>query len=367
MSPPLTVAGTPSGRPSARERWQQLCAAVRDLPTLARYGGHLALAVFLLVVSWELPLGEIQEPALGGQLVVPQAETHEPQPALTETSTGPRFLEPDVVPVTLKVMRGMSLPVRSPERSAKQITVFVYKVRAGDTVLTIARTFGLEGNSILWANDTLAANPDFLQIGQELYILPMNGAYHTVERGETLESIARMYKVTPAAISGFSGNGLEPPYMLTVGQKLVIPGGEKPDVPRHVQQYSGPIPKNAQKGTGVFGWPMAGYISQRYWTGHQAIDIGSPKGTPIVAADSGYVVYVQSSDQGYGRMVIIDHGNGQSTLYAHMSVCHVRVGQSVAKGQVIGLCGSTGNATGPHLHFEIIKSGVRRNPLLYLP
>jgi len=188
-----------------------------------------------------------------------------------------------------------------------------------------------------------------------------------VSGGETISTIARMYKVEPEVITGFSGNHLEPPYELTIGQKLVIPGGEKPYVPRVVHQYSGPIPKNAKKGTGTFGWPTAGYITQLYWSGHQAIDIGAPIGTAVVAADSGYIIRVQSSDRGYGRMVMIDHGNGYATLYAHLSVYHVRVGQSVAKGETIGLSGSTGNSTGPHLHFEIIKNGVRRNPMLYLP
>ena len=362
-----TVASGLTGRRSTQSRWQQLRSAVRDLPTVVRYGGHLALVLFLLFLSWDLPFGELQTPALGGQLVVPQQEGLQ-EPTLLETEAGTRahFLEPDVVPVTLKAMRGVSLPARAPER-AKETSVLVYRVRPGDTVLNIAQTFGLEGNSVLWANEDLAENPDFLQVGQELYILPVDGAYHTVAQGETVVTIARIYKVTADVITGFSGNGLEPPFTLTIGQKLVVPGGRKPYVPRHVHQYSGPIPKGAKKGTGVFGWPMAGYITQRYWPGHQAIDIGAPKGTSIVAADSGYVVRVQSSDRGYGRMVIVDHGNGFSTLYAHMSVYHVQVGQSVAKGQTIGLCGSTGNSTGPHLHFEIIKNGVRRNPLLYLP
>jgi len=117
----------------------------------------------------------------------------------------------------------------------------------------------------------------------------------------------------------------------------------------------------------VFAWPMNGLISQGYYSWHRAIDIAAAKGTRIVAADSGYVVTVQYSDTGYGRMVVVNHQNGYKTLYAHMSVINVELGQSVAKGELIGLCGSTGNSTGPHLHFEIMRQDVRLNPFIYLP
>jgi murein DD-endopeptidase MepM/ murein hydrolase activator NlpD len=112
---------------------------------------------------------------------------------------------------------------------------------------------------------------------------------------------------------------------------------------------------------------MSGYITQRHWNGHRAIDIGGSRGTPVMASDSGFVAVAQWSDVGYGRMIIIDHGNGTQTLYAHLSKYFVEVGQSVGKGEMIGHCGSTGNSTGPHLHFEIIQRGVRRNPFIFLP
>ena len=259
-----------------------------------------------------------------------------------------------------------SLPVVHQQRTAR-VTVFTYAVEAGDTVLDIANKFGLEGTSLLWANDKLADNPDFLKVGQELTILPVDGAYHAVSEGETVESIAARYQVEPSVISEFAGNGLSEGVALADGQKLIIPGGVKPYVPRRVFAYNGPTPQSAKKGSGSFVWPMSGYITQRFWEGHRAIDIGAGEGTPIVASDSGYVAVAQWSDVGYGRMVIVDHGNGYQTLYAHMIKYFVEPGQSVAKGEMIGHCGSTGNSTGPHLHFEVIKSGVRRNPLNYLP
>ena len=147
----------------------------------------------------------------------------------------------------------------------------------------------------------------------------------------------------------------------------MVPGGTKPYVPRQVVAYSGPIPEDATTGSGSFGWPAAGQITQGYWDRHRAIDIGSWEGAPVIAADSGYVVAAGWDDGGYGRMVVIDHGNGFQTLYAHLQVYYVEVGSSVAKGQAIAEVGITGNSTGPHLHFEVRKNQVQRNPFGFLP
>jgi murein DD-endopeptidase MepM/ murein hydrolase activator NlpD len=160
-----------------------------------------------------------------------------------------------------------------------------------------------------------------------------------------------------------------PDYALTIGQFLMVPGGSKPYIPRVVNAYSGPIPATAARGTGNFGWPVSGRITQKFWTRHPGIDIGAPKGTPVYAADSGYVVTAGWDQErvSYGFMILINHGNGFITRYAHLSAFNVEVGDSVKKGQIIGRVGSTGNSTGPHLHFEIIKNGDRRNPFGYLP
>lgn len=352
-----------------------------DLPAVCRYVGHLAALVLVIAASWTFLPSSLPTPALGEQLeVAAQVSTSalapdaaEPElsyaPALdtTITATGgdTQYLTRRSEPVTLRAMRDV-LTLYVPQRSVRT-SVLTYRVQAGDSVLAIAQKFGLQGDSLLWANDKLADNPDFLQIGQELNILPVDGAYHTVAAGETLESIATRYKVEPAVIYEYAANELEAPYAVTVGQKLIIPGGVKPYVPRRVEAYTGPVPAGARKGSGVFAWPMNGMISQGYYSWHRAIDIASAKGTRIVAADSGYVVTVQYSDTGYGRMIVVDHQNGFKTLYAHLSVINVELGQSVAKGELIGLCGSTGNSTGPHLHFEVMRQDVRLNPFIYLP
>ena len=257
-----------------------------------------------------------------------------------------------------------------PERPRDQVSR--YTVQSGDTIFGIAAQFGLAPETIMWANGRLEDNPDLLRVGQELVVLPTDGVYHQVGSGDTIEKIAAAFKADPAAIINYSLNGLNADNpQLAVGQWLVVPGGTKPYIPRTVVAYNGPIPDNASKGTGTFGWPAAGRITQGYWDRHRAVDIGAWKGAPALAADSGYVVEAGCDkggcDSGYGRMIVIDHGNGFQTLYGHLQVFFVQVGDSVAKGQKIGEVGSTGNSTGPHLHFEVRQKGVQRNPFGFLP
>lgn len=376
MESTLPSAGLASASPAddkaSAALLPRLATLWHDLPTLSRYAGHAALfAALLLLGQFVLPR-EIGLPNLSRWLSPRPIQVGyygEPERAAYSPEVAPRFLERSSVPITVRNASGVgnaTLPFFEPQRHVRT-SVTVYTVQPGDTVLGIAQMFGLKGTSLLWANKTLADNPDFLQVGQKLNILPVDGAYHTVAQGDTLEKIAAYYKVQPEAITGYAGNGLQPGAVLQAGQQLIVPGGVVPYVPRRVQVASGPIPADAKKGSGRFAWPMSGTISQRYWEGHLAIDIAAPKGTNIVAADSGYVVSTQYSDTGYGRMVIIDHGNGYRTLYAHLTSMYVAAGQSVSKGEIIGTCGTTGNTTGPHLHFEVIKDGVKRNPMNYLP
>jgi murein DD-endopeptidase MepM/ murein hydrolase activator NlpD len=128
-------------------------------------------------------------------------------------------------------------------------------------------------------------------------------------------------------------------------------------------------------GTGQYIWPVKGRVTSGFGYRfhpvlkktkyHSGIDIAAPKGTPILAADSGIVIF-SAYNGGYGKMITIDHGVGYSTVYGHASSLLVGYGQTVTKGQKIALVGSTGLSTGPHLHFEIRKNGVTQNPLKYL-
>jgi murein DD-endopeptidase MepM/ murein hydrolase activator NlpD len=267
----------------------------------------------------------------------------------------------------LLTLRSSASPANPEEAMRREIVT--YTVRSGDTVSGIATHFGLAAETLIWSNPSIEFAPDLLKLGQVLTILPMDGAYHTVVAGDTLESIAGYYKVTAEDIVNCELNQVPDDRKLPIGLRLVIPGGKKPYIPRVVHHYSGPIPKDASRGTGVFGWPATGPITCGFncYPGHHAVDIGNASGTPVYASDSGYVASAGWSDIGYGKMILVDHGNGFQTLYAHLYVILVEEGTSVAKGTLIGRIGDTGNATGPHLHFEIHLNGARRNPILYLP
>jgi murein DD-endopeptidase MepM/ murein hydrolase activator NlpD len=338
----------------------------------SRTAAHAAVILLLALIAvlgkaslFRLPLqGEyvtavsVQPPSQLGQGAHPPDFTQNTYPMLPAASlvNDSNVVMPAAVPYTI-----------IPERPRQEITRYV--VQPGDTIFGIAAQFGLGPETIMWANGRFVEdNPDLLRVGQQLTILPLDGVYHQVGRGDTIVKIAATFKADPAAIINYPLNQLDPENpQIQVGQYLIVPGGTKPYVARQVVAYSGPVPQGASKGSGVFGWPVAGQVSQGYWNRHRAIDISTWMGAPALAADSGYVVAAGWDDSGYGRMVVIDHGNGFQTLYAHLQVFYVKVGQSIAKGQQLGEVGTTGNATGPHLHFEVHQGGTQRNPAGFLP
>lgn len=255
----------------------------------------------------------------------------------------------------------------TPAPSATEVQTYI--VQPGDTVLGIAGKFGLRPETIQWSNPAIEVNADLIRPGDQLVILPVNGAIHTVTSGDTLGSIANRYKVNVEDIVGYSGNGLpDASAPLSIGAKLIIPEGTKPFAGTQGVAYTGgAVPASARIGSGSFAWPATGSINQRFWSGHAGIDIGAWTGSPVRAADGGYVAVARGGwNAGYGNHVIIDHGNGFVTVYAHLNSIFVKQGESVVRGQQVGSVGNTGNSTGPHLHFEIRYQGVPRNPLNYL-
>lgn len=257
-----------------------------------------------------------------------------------------------------------------PELPKQEITR--YAVQTGDTVYGIAQKFGLAPETVLWANQELENNPHWLQLGQEINILPFDGIYHQVGSNDNIANIASTYKTSADKIIAAPINELDPNNpIIRIGQWLAVPDGRKAFVPptvRSVTNYSlSSVPPEAVAATGIMDWPISGRISQGYYSYHPAIDIESPIGTPVLAIDSGFVVTSGWDNSGYGYHIVIDHGNGLQSLYAHLQTYHVEAGVTVQKGQTIGEIGVTGRSSGPHLHLEVRRGTVQLNPLNFLP
>ncbi|MBI4058582.1 M23 family metallopeptidase [Candidatus Gottesmanbacteria bacterium] len=243
--------------------------------------------------------------------------------------------------------------------------IWTHTVRDGETLGTIAEVYRVSIESIKWANPTL--KDDKLSIGQKLEIPPVTGIVHKVKKGESIYSIAKKYQTDAQNILNFPFNDFADldTFALTAGQTLIVPDGVMPEA-KPVQTPKLLAQAGTSAGNGQFIWPINGIISQRPVSYHMALDIANPALPPILASDGGTVVGVEKQKYGYGWHVIIDHFNGFQTLYAHLSDIYVTVGQNVTKGAIIGQVGSTGRSSGPHLHFEIRKNGVALNPLGFL-
>ncbi len=244
--------------------------------------------------------------------------------------------------------------------------IIEYQVAGGDTLSGIAQKYGISVDTIRWANDL--SDKATIKPGQIIKIPPVQGVIHKVKKGDTVYTIAKYYKTEAQGIVDYPFNTFtnDETFALAVGQTLVVPDGV---MPKAEQIYIARQTPNAGTvvASGIFVWPTSGTISQRYSWYHPAIDIANKTGTPILAADAGKVIIAGWPDNiGYGNRVLIDHGNGYTTLYGHMSKVLVDVGQTVQRGAIIGLMGSTGRSTGPHCHFEIRLFGKTQEPLTYL-
>lgn len=357
--------------------------------TAIRLGTHTLSLALILLIAWglrEFYLG-IPEDKATRQIVF----------AVEEPTPTPVVRAPDLPAFRLQgadgsgVSRQARLHTDIPSRARPE--VLVYTVKPGDTLFGIADKFGLNPETILWANQfVLGDNPHSLRPGQTLNILPVDGTYHRWSTGDSLIGVAKFFNVTAEDIIDFPGNNLSTESVdnltspdIPPGEWLVIPGGQRefvswsaPEIPRDnpsVARVLGPgvceTVVEGNNGGGVFVWPS----DHQYLSGfdfvpeanHPGIDIDGDEGAPVYAADSGVAVYAGWNNWGYGYVVVLNHGNGWQTLYAHLDEYYVGCGQSVWQGDVIGTVGSSGNSTGPHLHFEMMFEGVRVNPHDYLP
>jgi LysM repeat protein len=267
----------------------------------------------------------------------------------------------------------LSMSTQDPETSTMvsdkpRDKIIEYTIQGGDTISSIAEKFGVSIDTVLWQNDLTQSSR--IKPGQTLDILPVTGIAHTVRKGDTIYSIAKKYDAEAQPIVNFPFNSFvnDETFELAVGQVVIVPEGIKPNV-KPVSPRTRQVTPDAGTvvASGSFVWPAGGKITQYFVWYHKAIDIANKSAPNILAADSGTVVVAGWLDNyGYGNRVMLDHGNGYKTLYAHLSRIYVVPGQTVARGDAIGKMGSTGRSTGTHLHFEVLKGGVNINPLSVL-
>ena len=246
-----------------------------------------------------------------------------------------------------------------------------HEVQDGETLQTISKKYNISLETVKFANN-LTANS--VTKGQILKIPPVEGTLHNVAKGDTLEKLSRRYNVPIQTIVDF--NYIDSPYLLTEGQVLTIPDAQRPDTKKYyagsnvydissygVIPYAGDI---NQVGEGKFIWPLSGVLTLLFGRYHPGLDIANNSGD-ILAADKGTVVRSGWWEGGYGNAVQVDHGNGYVSTYAHMSSIAVSVGDEVERGVKLGVVGSTGRSTGPHVHFTIQLEGKYIDPLSVLP
>ncbi|NPA05890.1 MAG: peptidoglycan DD-metalloendopeptidase family protein [Chloroflexi bacterium] len=351
-------------------------------------GGHILVFGVVLLVLFVIRFthGSLGPTApQGGPALASTAAAPQPQTAVSVEL--PPF-PPREVPIQ-GIKRQLKLTTVMPSRPRMEIVE--YTVQQGDTLASIAEKFGLKAESIFWSNlDVLKGDAHSLKVGMVLRIPPADGVLYEWKDGDTVENVAEKLGVEPDAILNHPVNEFDPVAValgeieIPVGKIVFVPGGKyskqidwsRPIFLRDAPAasflngpgacgtvYNGPI------GTYTFIWPTTSKWITTYYNPayHPAIDIAGSIGLPVYAVDNGVVVYSGWSNNGYGYVVVIDHGNGWQSLYAHLSQIYVGCAQEVFQGTMIGAMGSTGNSTGPHVHLELIHRQYGKvDPLQFL-
>jgi murein DD-endopeptidase MepM/ murein hydrolase activator NlpD len=266
---------------------------------------------------------------------------------------------------------------KSPKESttpSSRTSYITYQILGGETLSFIGVKFNVTSSSILWANPDIK-DPNLLKPGTNILIPPRDGMTVIVEKGQSLDNLVKKYSGNFEET--LVANNVVDATTIFAGQRILIASGKpaKTPAPQIAKKSTGKVKGTKSSPTGPVGsrgnfiWPTQGNVCNTRHPGYYAIDIcAGGASPPIVASDGGVVIEASYGwNSGWGNNVLINHGNGFKTRYAHMRVLSVSVGQSVSQGQQVGIMGTTGNSTGIHLHFEIYIGPVRVNPLLYLP
>jgi len=338
------------------------------------------------VISWSVTI--VLVAGLIGSALMWKQSTSTVQALAPEPTAAPDEEQPQVVMPALEaseafssIEREIQIKTNVPADKPRYKPVD-YRVSRGDAIFAIAESFKLKPETVLWANyDVLQDDPHSLAPGMVLKIPPTDGIYYQWKENDTLDKVANEFKANIDDILNYPGNDIDlTDPKIESGSWVMVPGGEREFVqwivPTVARGSSGTSPTNQNScpggavGGGGFSWPADNHFlsGNDYWSGHLGIDISAGAGAPVYAADSGVVTMAQGGyNYGYGNVIQIDHGNGYSTLYAHLSVIGVGLCDSVGAGQWIGSSGSTGNSQGAHLHFEVRQNGGFINPWFVLP
>ncbi|MBN1267909.1 MAG: M23 family metallopeptidase [Anaerolineales bacterium] len=366
---------------------------------LARYHRHLIFLLLIVAGIWIARIGfqpETTETVEAEQEPVQESMQNTLPATSTLAETGDLGIEdlpayPTEEASGGSIIRLANLHTIFPTRERMEIIKYI--VQAGDSLYGIAEKFGLRPHTILWGNfEALEGNVHGLQVGQELNILPVDGVLHDWAEGETLTGVADNYGVEVQDIIDWPGNSLDPAInpddpQIAEGVALVIPGGKgevvdmtggqisrsNPAVASILGPGACPTVYDGPVGTGTFIYPTVEHYLSGYDYDpvlHPAVDFAGSEGNAIYASDTGVIVYAGWNNWGYGNVIVIDHGNGWQTLYAHMAYIpsSVYCGMGVYQGAVIGPLGNTGNSSGAHLHFEMRNESYGKvNPWNFLP
>jgi murein DD-endopeptidase MepM/ murein hydrolase activator NlpD len=379
----------PTERPNLITKWMESLAHLGLGESAMRMGTNVITILFVILVVWLMQT--LYKPAnLGWNTNVQAASASE--------NTLVPVLDPVQLPAPLALaVDGVSRQAVSHTTipSRPRMDVIEYTVQKGDSIFSIADKYGLQPTTILFGNyETLKDSPDLLKPGQQINILPVDGTYYKWQGSESLTKVASVFGVDPQAIINFPGNHIDPDTIgdlghpnITSGTWLIAPGGK-----RAFTSWTAPAqlvsenPSTLVWGAGVcsgisvvqVGYGRFIYPTTEHWLSgtpftpsirHFGVDFAGALGNAVFATDAGTVVYSGWNDWGYGNLIILDHGNGWQSLYAHLSQINVGCGQNVGQGQTIGLIGMTGGtSTGTHLHFELLNKVYGYvNPLDYLP
>lgn len=382
---PEETPASPAEKKSNAPTWLEMLARLGLGEIVAQVGTAALTGLLVVVVIWSTRVMHLDDAVASQPNPAQAAPTPTAQVALSSI--------PTIRGSASGVLRQANLHTNIPDRPRTEI--IKYTIAKGDTVIGIAEKFNLKPQTIMFGNYyTLRDDPHNLSIGAQLNILPVDGYYYEWQSGDGLNGVAKGLNVTPEDILNYPLNELNAATIgdysnpnIPPGTWLIVPGGTRPytswSAPSGITRTNPAVARvmgagscgtvsDGAVGLGSFIWPtdkhyLSGFDYSEE-TNHRGIDLAGNTGEPVYSVDAGVIVYAGWNDWGYGNMIMVDHGTGWQSLYAHLNSINVVCGQSVDMGTLIGTVGSTGRSSGSHLHFEIMHTQYSKvNPWSVLP